>query len=328
MNATTPHPAGPDRDKAVQLLRDLGLTRTEAEVYFTALQTCSTEPVSSYKLAQVMGRDPANVAKTLSALMRVGAINVVQDKPRLYLPIEPAKFTEQVLTRVQNNSQEAVELLRHFQPPEPAGVTLGLAGTDQVLTKARELLASCQSRVQIFGSKECLRELGGDLEELGERPDCEVRVLSPLDMISDSVDITVFSPVSDLAKLMTGDFLMLVVDDQAWLSATIDGEKNQNSAGWWANHSPIAAVLGGALNLAWQAGRTAQTAPMTAPEAPVSPAPEPPPAEPTAPVAVAVVEEAETEAEAEAKTEAEDFEEGLTFLMRHEDRQHKKKGEQ
>ena len=256
MSTTSPPGASnPDRDQAVQVLRGLGLTRTEAEVYFTALQTCSTEPVSSYKLAQVMGRDPANVAKTLTALVRLQAMTVVQDKPRLFLPTDPTTFTDQVLARVQSHSQEALELLRHFQAPEPDGVTLGLSGAAQIFAKARQLLAGCQSQAQLFGSKECLRELGGELEELAEREDCTVQLLSPLDMVSEHVEIAVFSPVSDLAELLTQEFLLLTVDGRAWLSAIVTEETGPTPGGWWGNHSPIAAVMGGAISLAWAAGR-------------------------------------------------------------------------
>lgn len=48
---------------AIQKLRQLGLTRTEAEVYLATLQQATGGPVSAYKVAQAMGRDPANLGK-------------------------------------------------------------------------------------------------------------------------------------------------------------------------------------------------------------------------------------------------------------------------
>ncbi len=316
--------SGPDRDKAVQALRGLGLTRTEADVYFTALQTCSAEPVSSYKLAQVMGRDPANVAKTLTALVRLQAMTVVQDKPRLFLPTDPAVFTDQVMTRVQQQGDEAVELLRHFQAPQPDGITLGLSGAGQVFDKARELLSGCQAQAQVFGSKESLRELGSELEELGENPDCTVRVLSPLDMVSESVDIAVFSPLTDLSELLTTEFLLMAVDNRAWLSAMIEKEASTTPGGWWGDHSPIAGVIGGALALAWQAGRPPQAAIVDSTRVTVE-TPEPDVAPPPAPVAepVIAVEKSKTTEEEPAAEDTADFEEGITFLMRHEDEEKK-----
>ncbi len=318
------------REKAVQLLRSLGLTGTEAEVYFTALQTCTSESVSSYKLAQTMGRDPANVAKTLGALVRLQAMTIVQDKPRLYLPVDPAAFTDRVLSRMQSHGREAVDLLQRFQAPEPDGVTLGLVGTDQIFSKVRELLGGCQDQALVFGSKESLRELGAELEELAENPDRTVRVLSPLAMVSDNVDIAVFSPLSDLAPLQEQDFLQVVVDNRAWLCAVMAEGRDLAANGCWSDHSPVAAVLAGTMTLAWHAGHSAQPAVDPVFEATAEPVaepatePTPTPAEPDS-VAPAI----ESLPEPEAEKESLDFEEGITFLMRHDERQKaKEKGEQ
>jgi sugar-specific transcriptional regulator TrmB len=328
---------GPEYDKTIQVLRGLGLTKAEAETYFTALQTCENEPLSSYKLAQKMGRDPANVAKTLAALVRLQAMTVVQDKPRLFLPTDPADFTERVLRRLQHNGREAVELLQTFQTPEPDGITLSLSSSIQILAKARELLAGCQLHATIFGSRECLRELGAELEELGENPGRTVRVLSPVPMISDNVEITVFSPLSDLAALEDQEFLQLVVDDHAWLSAVLEEKTGSVPSGWWGNHSPIAAVMAGTLTLAWQAGQSAR--PTAAPESESMPEvipevvpevipeiiPESIPESKNKPKPAAP--ELEKPIAEEMNEDEMEFEEGITFLMRHEDRKAKEKGE-
>jgi predicted transcriptional regulator len=140
-------------DKASQILRGLGLTEAEAETYFTALQTCKNEPLSSYKLAQTMGRDPANVAKTLAALVRLQAMTVVQDKPRLFLPTDPADCTERVLRRLQHNGREAVELLQSFQTPEPDDITLSLSSGTQTMAKARKSLRELEQSVAEEGDE-------------------------------------------------------------------------------------------------------------------------------------------------------------------------------
>ena len=378
--AETPE-AAPERDKAVHLLRDLGLTGTEAEVYFTALQTCATEPVSSYKLAQVMGRDPANVAKTLGTLVRARAMTVVQDKPRLFVPTDPAEFAEQVLSRVRSRGREAVALLEQMQAPRPAGVALGLTGADQVFAKARDLLEGCTGQALVFGSKECLREIGAELEALGEQAGRTVRVLSPVAMISDNVEITTYGELAPLESLAGREFLQMTVDDRAWLSAVLDSGDDPAPCGWWGDFSPMAGVLAGSLTLAWAACRTgsnAQAPGMSAPEvsAPADPewtavdepmAPEvhaepetPPPAPvhvPSAAEVRPVPQESEPETVAApppppapapppppppaawgkldtaadttepATADEPEFEEGITFLMRHEDRRAPKKGE-
>ena len=309
----------PEREQAIQLLQRLGLTATEAEVYFTALRSCAGEPVSSYRLAQIMGRDPANVAKILSSLVRLQAMTVVQDKPRLFLPTDPQAFTDRVLARMQQDGHQAATLLQHLQAPPPDGMTLALTGADQVFAKARQLLADSRVQVLAFGSKECLRELGAELEELAESDERSVRVLSPLAMVVENVELTVCRPLGELQPLLEREFLQLVVDDRAWLHAVLDDGTDQVPSGWWGDHSPIAAVMAGTLLLAWQAGHAAPTTvtpTVSVPGEAPPPSASPPPTRPTS-----------DEDDERLKDESLEFVEGITFLIRHEDLKAKKEGE-
>jgi len=309
----------PEQEQAIQLLRSLGLTATEAEVYVAAIRSCASEPVSSYRLAQVMGRDPANVAKILNSLVHLQAMTVVQDKPRLFLPTDPTVFTDRVLARMQHDGRQAATLLQHLQAPPPDGMTLALTGADQVFAEARRLLAGSREQVLAFGSKECLRELGAELEELAESDARSVRVLSPLAMVVENVELSVCSPLSELQPLLEREFLQLVVDNRAWLHAVLDDGAGQVPNGWWGDHSPIAAVMAGPLLLAFQAGHAAPTtvAPTAAvpAEAP-PPSASPPPTQPTA-----------NKNDEHLKDESLEFAEGITFLIRHEDLKAKKEGE-
>jgi sugar-specific transcriptional regulator TrmB len=317
------------------MLRDLGLTGTEAEVYFAALQACGSEPVSSYRLAQLMGRDPANIAKTIGSLVRQQAMSVIQDKPRLFQPAEPAAFAEHVQARLKRRSKAAVELLGRCHAPLPEGLTQGLATTEQVYLKARELLAGCRRRVLVFGSKEALREIGAELEAAADSPGCAVQVLSPVAMIAENVEITVFDG-TELSQLEGLEFLHLVVDDRAWLSARLDAEPDSRPTGWWGDQTPMAGVLGACLALARQGCLASAPSSLSMPDSDGPPAagPEPaPPAVAPAEVVATTMPEKLPPPPPPAPAEPE-FEEGLTFLLRHADRETsagdadaKKKGE-
>ncbi|MCB1181870.1 hypothetical protein KDM41_00400 [bacterium] len=324
----------PATDEAVRLLRELGLTATEAEVYCAALQAAVSEPVSSYKLAQAMGRDPANVGKILAALVHRDAMAVVQDKPRLYLPTAPDVFTARIRARLVRHARDAAAALEDLRdaPERPEAVGLALADPEAVFARARTLLAGCGRRAVVFGAKECLREIGAELEAAAEPDDREVLVLSPAAMQAEHAMIAVFSPLSGLGDLPGRDFLQLVVDDRAWLAADL-GPDAPVPCGWWSDHSPAARVLAGSLTLAWHAGHAAgprhevaPCAPAPEPEpgaesaaesAPIAasepaPTPEPAPAAPVAPQPPAPVETPSA-----ASDEGDD---GLTFLVRHDRR--------
>lgn len=304
-------PTEPALEQVVPLLRSLGLTATEAEIYLAALQTCSAEPFSSYKLAQAMGRDPANVGKVLGALVRRQAMTVVQEKPRLYLAADPTEFTERTLAQLQRQGRQAVDLLRRVQAPRPAATIRRLTDPSAAYAQARRLLTACRRTVLVFGSKEPLRELGAELEERAAAG-CSVNVLSPLEMGTDHVRIAVYAAASVPASLRKQDFLQLVVDEDAWLSAVFPETAPGQPCGWWSADSPIAGIMAGALILAWPpavADAAAAAAPTAA--ATLEPAAAERPSEPFA---------------AAKESDDEDAEE-MTFLMRHEERKSQEKGE-
>ena len=106
--------------RQIQVLRDLGLSRAESEVYLACLQLGAggSGTLSSYRVAQEMGRDPANVGKIVNALAHLQAIRVVQEKPRLFVAVPPEEFTDHLLGRMRRRGAEAVSLLERFRRPE------------------------------------------------------------------------------------------------------------------------------------------------------------------------------------------------------------------
>jgi len=292
-------------DQAVKTLQELGLTGSEAEVYVAALMRSSDKPISRYRLAREMGRDAANVGKVLDHLVRAGAMHLVQEKPRHFVPVDPATFTDRLVHRIERQGKTAVALLQNHRNPLPDGLTLALADDDQLLAKACELLASCQCEALVFGSRETLREIGAELEELGERLCGGVRVLSPTAMVAEHATIAAFASLPGLDDLLAREFLLMVVDNQAWLSGQPGHDSADLPVGWWGERSPIASILAGALTLAWQA--------QLEPQSPALPTAAPPAPETAAP---------------QHNEPAPTTSNGLTFLMRHTTKPAEKKGEQ
>ena len=133
-----------DENIVVETLRSLGLTRAEAETYLALVLEGASQPVSAYHVAQVMGKDPANLSKTLIALERVGAVRAIQEKPRLYVPIYPQQFTENLMVSMKEHSRRVMEQLQELQPALPRGVPMALGSMQQALEKSAELLTHCR----------------------------------------------------------------------------------------------------------------------------------------------------------------------------------------
>jgi sugar-specific transcriptional regulator TrmB len=264
--------------RQLQVLKDLGLSRAESEVYLACLQLAAGGAglLSSYRVAQEMGRDPANVGKIVNTLTHLQAVRVVQEKPRLFLAVPPAEFTDHLLGRMRRRGAEAISLLDDFASPEAEGVALALGSPQQVLARARLLIAATAADLLVAGSPELIRELGADLERVAERPGCRVRVVSPQAFTSAVVEVSALPTAGRVGQVPDEGWIVLAVDDAHWLVALQPQSTAAATgpAGWWASGSPIARVWADFLETAWRAGVSAVPAGPTIPAPDVAPAPE------------------------------------------------------
>ncbi|MBU8871628.1 MAG: hypothetical protein KOO60_12250 [Gemmatimonadales bacterium] len=232
-----------------KLLRNLGLTETEADVYLALLKAARGKPVSGYKVAKIMGRDPANLAKTLASLGRHGAVRVVQEKPRLFLPVPPDEFTGQVLDKLVSTQKHVVELLREFEATPPAGTALALAGPDQVLERARLMLGNCRSEALVFASPGICTHLSALLENLGVSRSCRVNIISTQSISITGSQETILALPEGLSDPFEMPWLQLVIDREVWLVAQLRPEGTpQIPSGWWGEDPGLAMVLAASLN--------------------------------------------------------------------------------
>ncbi|MFN2370152.1 MAG: helix-turn-helix domain-containing protein [Candidatus Krumholzibacteriia bacterium] len=230
----------------LQALRDLGLTATEAEVYVATLEAAAEGPVSGYRVAQGLGRDPANLAKVMAGLVRQGAVRVVQEKPRLFLPVAPAAFTEAVVHRLRDRRDQALDLLRAFAPAEPGGAPLLVATFADALAAAAGLVAGATGAVHLHASPDVVAALAEPLAAAAARPGCRVAVLSPAPAAPRGCELTLVPAPGDGAPA----WLHLVCDRTHWLVARAGAEP----AGCGAAHAAVAAVLADGLDVARRAG--------------------------------------------------------------------------
>lgn len=239
--------------RQIEVLRELGLSRTEAEVYVACLSLGQVGALSSYRVAQEMGRDPANVGKVVNALVHWQAVRVVQEKPRLFVAVPPEEFASHLVERLRKHGAEAVTLLESFGTPAADGVAQALTSPAQALDRARDLLVGCRTSVVVMGSPEALHELGADLEDVAGRPGCRVRVLSPEALASAVVDIGHLPVTGHLGTVEGDQWLHLVVDDSAWLTAILGpAALSGGPCGWWCCNSTIGRVLGEILETCWR----------------------------------------------------------------------------
>jgi hypothetical protein len=135
-------------------LESLGLTQMEALAYaYLVINPSST----GYRVARGIGKPTANVYRALESLGRKGA--VLQD--RATTPSFRALSPDDLLARLEHDFMQrkgaAAEKLASLQPDEGDERIYALNSPDQVLTRARIVLASSRRLVLVdaFGPRRC-----------------------------------------------------------------------------------------------------------------------------------------------------------------------------
>lgn len=152
-------------------LESLGLTQMEALAYaYLVINPSST----GYRVARGIGKPTANVYRALESLGRKGA--VLQD--RATTPSFRALSPDDLLARLEHDFMQrkgaAAEKLASLQPDEGDERIYALNSPDQVLTRARIVLASSRRLVLVDASVALLATLH---REIGETRTRGVRLL-------------------------------------------------------------------------------------------------------------------------------------------------------
>jgi hypothetical protein len=227
----------------VAALTDLGLSPTEAELYVALLRQAVAEPVSAYKLAKVVGRDPANTTKTLAALERRGAVRVASEKPRLYMPVAAADFTEELVLRLQTRRREAVQMLERIGRAESDRAAHPLRDRGEAIERARLMIVEAQSVVLVDADTTFVDALAGDLQASAGARGVAVLVLTNAPVALAGVRSWVDPGAEELRRAAPGPWLHLVADGAGEMQVVgHPTEPSQLLTGHW-HRSPVASFL-------------------------------------------------------------------------------------
>ena len=219
--------------RQIEVLRDLGCPAPRPRSTWPAWRWAppAAAPFSSYRVAQDMGRDPANIGKIFNGLIRLQAVRVVQEGPRLFAVVPPDEFTAHLVGRVRRHGAEAVDPAgivragrgrrRRPGPDEPRpGLRPGPRPAGR-LPPARFWSAAHQRRCANWAPTSNRRR---------PQPGRRVRVLTPEPMSSAVVDIGQLPPAGRVGQDAVESWLHLVVDGHAWLTALLQAEAGRPGA--------------------------------------------------------------------------------------------------
>ena len=134
------------RKKAGALLTAFGFTDLESHLY---VQLLHHAPATGYRLAQLVGKAPANAYQALAGLMRKGAVVSEETEPRVYRPVAPAELFAGLRRTFDTESQQAVTALSAMHSPVEEDRLYRLKTVPQALLRARTLIENAQ-RILLF----------------------------------------------------------------------------------------------------------------------------------------------------------------------------------
>jgi hypothetical protein len=247
-------------DQASRALQDLGFTALEAQVYAYLLQHA---PATGYRVSHAIGKPTANTYKALASLADQGAVLLDDGGGGAARAVPPAELLAGLERRARERREAAAAALADLAPGEVDDRVYALRDRDQVLERARAMLARARQIVLADLFPAVFDELRADLA------DCAARGVS--------VTVRAYAPAEAGAALVVGgegkgapgrwpgQQLSLVVDGAEHLLALLSPDLGQVHQAVWSgsaflsclHHNHLAMELlvavrgpgGGAANL-------------------------------------------------------------------------------
>jgi hypothetical protein len=218
-----------DRELAATL-KDLGLSATEAGAYVALLQHAGAGPITAYRLAQVLGRDPANTTKVMGMMVKRGAVTASGKRPRRYAPVAPRRFIGRLVADLQARQDLAITRLEEIdQAPVDAGPQ-ALDSRAEAEATARQLLDEASHVVLVGADPDWLASLGDTLEHLRRER-----------------GVAVVTRAASGPAGAPGPWLQLVCDGAACLSAVAAADGDALVYGQWSRNPGEAFLVQRAL---------------------------------------------------------------------------------
>jgi sugar-specific transcriptional regulator TrmB len=223
---------------AIELLTSIGLNALEAEVYVHLLQH---EPMTAYRVAQLIDRQTANVYKAVDSLARRGAVLVEEGESRVCRAVPVREFIRQTERDYLSRTKAAAAALADLHQPSFDERVYRIDSVPQVFERAATMLDHARSVAVVDAFPAALARV---------RPFVEKTILRGV-----KVYVQAYEPLtlegaltvapSDPARVLEhwkSEQLNLVVDGEQCLLALLSEPLDRIHQALWTN-SPYIAVL-------------------------------------------------------------------------------------
>jgi len=231
-------------ERAVDLLRQLGLNQLESDVYAFLLQH---PPMTAYRVGKMLGRPTANVYKAIESLARRGAVLIEEGDSRLCRAIPAEEFLTNVESRFLRTTHAAVDALSDLQRPIFDERVYRVESVPALFDRARNMLANASSVAIVDAFPRSLAALRGEISEAIDRGVFVlVKGYAPIEI--EGADVVIGSDPKATMSAWIGEQLNIVADGRELLVALLDSEISRIDQAIWSSSLYLACSLHAGLS--------------------------------------------------------------------------------
>lgn len=220
-------------------LAELGFTDTEARLYCELLRG---GPATGYRLAQAVGKAPANAYQALSALAQKGAVLVEEGEPRTFRAARPEELLAALATGFDRRRAAAEQALADLAGPEADERVYQLKSAEQALQRARAMIDAAREIVLFDLFPGPFAELRPALDQAAQRGVAVAGLVYAPTVAGPGV-VCVASPGAGfVGRRWPGAQLTLVADAAETLTALLPADAGAAVRAVWSDSAYLACL--------------------------------------------------------------------------------------
>jgi len=218
-------------NKALNLLRELGLNQLESEIYMFMLPQ---PPMTAYKIAKSIGKPTANVYKSVETLSRKGALIIEDGSSKICRAVPARVFLHRAEQNYHEISQKAQNVLKNIEVSPIDEIVFRVDNIEQVYTYCREMIERAKATVVIDAFPIPLQKIAPLVSKATKRG-VEVFIEAYESITIEGTKIT-FIPIADrLVSQWGAQQLNIVVDGKENLMALLTHDGSDVLQAFWSN---------------------------------------------------------------------------------------------
>ncbi len=237
------------RLQAAKALTFLGFSEIEALVYCFLLEE---SPATGYRVSHAIGKPTANTYKAIAALALRGAIIIDDSESRLCRAVPPGELLDRLNREFDEHKRTAEAELAQIRQAEGDDRVYYLATPDQVIERARSMLAAAQE-VALLDIFPRLVPLVADDLVAAARHGVRValRAYAPAEI--KGVTVVVGKSSDRILSAWPGQHLLMAIDADQFMTAMLSRDVSSVYQALWSGSTFLSCMQHNAIavELAW-----------------------------------------------------------------------------